>query len=741
MGAVQSLLACCHAPTTGTKPVVRRTDPGRHKPIAEISVSELTRNIRSANELSDPHTLQVKGLDLDVKNNAKAHRTAEYDITDASVYDDREFLVVRRGQAFNVNVTFNKPFDPKNDELRIVFEFGKRPIPNRGTHVEIILSDEDSANEWGAWIESSKDNVTSLQIMTSPKIAVGKWKLSVDVVKRDQTSVTVYRHAHKDPIYILFNPWCKEDSVYLRDDDGTKLAEYILNETGNIYSGSYRKIASKPWVFGQFSGDVLDCALYLLETSRLRDHARGNPVIIARKLSAMINNDDENGVLAGKWSGDFSLGTPPLDWTGSVAILDKYYTTKEPVLYGQCWVFAGVLTTVCRALGIPARCVTNFSSAHDTDGSITIDKHYNADGSPLEEYNEDSVWNFHVWNDVWMARPDLPVGYGGWQAIDATPQETSQGVYCMGPVSVQAIREGRVNLPYDGQFAFAEVNADRLFWVLGEDGSMEKRFVLKNRIGLKLSTNPVSEDSPADKDSEREDEERAAVREANLHSTRAGMYETTAQDVAFDVTTNVDTFMGDDITVEIHLTNKSNHIRTSNGTLVLGSAYYTGVFYKELLNEKLKDIVLGPLEEKKLEFLVKAEDYLGSLVDHCLITISCVCVVKETRQHFVGRDELRLRKPHLTVKAPASAKVGEKFNVEVTFVNPLKLTLTNCELRAEGPGLQKPAIYKQSNVNANAEFKGTFDMTPVKAGKRAIVVYFNSRQISAVTASHSITVE
>lgn len=37
--------------------------------------------------------------------------------------------------------------------------------------------------------------------------------------------------------------------------------------------------------------------------------------------------------------------------------------------------------------------------------------------------------NFHVWNDVWMARPDLPQGYGGWQAIDATPQEASDGQY------------------------------------------------------------------------------------------------------------------------------------------------------------------------------------------------------------------------------------------------------------------------------------------------------------------------
>ena len=35
--------------------------------------------------------------------------------------------------------------------------------------------------------------------------------------------------------------------------------------------------------------------------------------------------------------------------------------------------------------------------------------------------------NFHCWNDCWMARPDLPPGFGGWQAVDATPQERSRG--------------------------------------------------------------------------------------------------------------------------------------------------------------------------------------------------------------------------------------------------------------------------------------------------------------------------
>ena len=124
----------------------------------------------------------------------------------------------------------------------------------------------------------------------------------------------------------------------------------------------------------------------------------------------------------------------------------------RPVEYGQCWVFSAVTVTgrylsasikyiddiglfplffylylVCRALGIPCRSITNFVSAHDTHGNCTIDTYYDEDGEKIARYNSDSVWNFHVWNDVWMARPDLPKGYDGWQVIDATPQESSDG--------------------------------------------------------------------------------------------------------------------------------------------------------------------------------------------------------------------------------------------------------------------------------------------------------------------------
>ena len=58
-----------------------------------------------------------------------------------------------------------------------------------------------------------------------------------------------------------------------------------------------------------------------------------------------MNSSDDNGVLMGNWSNDYSGGTEPTKWQGSMLILQKYWETKMPVKYGQCWVFSGVTTT------------------------------------------------------------------------------------------------------------------------------------------------------------------------------------------------------------------------------------------------------------------------------------------------------------------------------------------------------------------------------------------------------------
>lgn len=86
--------------------------------------------------------------------------------------------------------------------------------------------------------------------------------------------------------------------------------------------------AREEQVWARWAGPRLRCSLH------------------AVSASSQVNSNDDNGVLLGNWSGDYSGGDSPSSWSGSVDILRKWKTSSfKPVRYGQCWVFAGVLTT------------------------------------------------------------------------------------------------------------------------------------------------------------------------------------------------------------------------------------------------------------------------------------------------------------------------------------------------------------------------------------------------------------
>jgi len=82
---------------------------------------------------------------------------------------------------------------------------------------------------------------------------------------------------------------------------------------------------------------------------------------------------------------------------------------------------------------------------------------YDSSGNLVKQSG--SIWNFHSWNDAWMSRPDLQVPYTGlgWQAVDATPQEKSDGVYKMGPTPLSAVKAKIDNIKYDTPFVISEV--------------------------------------------------------------------------------------------------------------------------------------------------------------------------------------------------------------------------------------------------------------------------------------------
>lgn len=68
----------------------------------------------------------------------------------------------------------------------------------------------------------------------------------------------------------------------------TELKEYVQNEFGKIWCGSYDYPKGRPWIFGQFDDIALEIAIELLNKSRIPYHDRASPVAVTRGIAAMV---------------------------------------------------------------------------------------------------------------------------------------------------------------------------------------------------------------------------------------------------------------------------------------------------------------------------------------------------------------------------------------------------------------------------------------------------------------------
>jgi hypothetical protein len=173
-----------------------------------------------------------------------------------------------------------------------------------------------------------------------------------------------------------------------------------------------------------------------------------------------------------------------------------------------------------------------------------------------------------------MARPDLPAGFGGWQVLDATPQEESPqgGGYRAGPAPVRAIKEGN-SVVYDTNFVIAEVNADIKTFTVGSDGAPRLSSVDTSSVGQDISTKAVGSSRREDltltyKHPEGSDWERRAL----YHGYEDLLKET--HDVTFTIPDKTYSF-GQPVTLEVEMSNKARQ-HTVKGTILCEAVDYTG---------------------------------------------------------------------------------------------------------------------------------------------------------------------
>ncbi|XP_055977546.1 protein-glutamine gamma-glutamyltransferase 6 [Sorex fumeus] len=690
-------------------------------------------------ELGDEQVRVIRVVDVDWQRprNGAAHHTLEYPGTE---------LVVRRSQMFSLTLELSRALDSE-ENLIFTVETGPQASETLRTKVVFQTTDLELSDTWLAVTEAQTENTVTVSLASPPDAVIGRYLLSARASSRRKHS-----DRKLGEFVLLFNPWCPEDDVFLSSEEERR--EYVLNDSGIIFRGVERHIRAQGWNYGQFEEDILNICLSILDRSpSFQDDPatdvsrRHDPIYITRVVSAMVNSNNDRGVVQGQWQGKYGGGTSPLHWRGSVDILRKWFKGRfKPVKYGQCWVFAGVMCTVLRCLGIATRVVSNFNSAHDTDRNLSVDKYVDSFGRTLEDLTEDSMWNFHVWNESWFARQDLGPSYNGWQVLDATPQEESEGVFRCGPTSVTAIREGDVHLAHDGPFVFAEVNADYITWLWHGDEGRERVYSDTKKIGRCISTKAVGSDSRVDitglyKYPEGSRKERQVYSKAvrklfgveawgrRTRVRRAGGRGLWRDDLLEPATKPNITgkfklleppVLGHDLSVALCLANLTARAQRVRVNLSGATILYTRRPVAEILHQS-HTVKLGPEEEKKIPITISYSQYKDDLTEDKKILLAAMCLVTKGEKLLVEKD-ITLE-DFITIKVLGPATVGVAVAVQVIVVNPLFEQVKDCMLMVEGSGLlQGQLSIKVPILEPQERASVQFHITPSKSGPRQLQV-------------------
>ncbi|XP_061114387.1 protein-glutamine gamma-glutamyltransferase 5 isoform X2 [Conger conger] len=665
--------------------------------------------------------LSLGHVNLELWENLEAHHTQGL--------ASRE-LVLRRGQPFKLTLLFkHRTFNPHNDSLHFKAVMGDLFIEFPATISKGLCP------EWGAQVQLGGVHPQSVTVLitSSPQAPVGTYSLQLCLLALNwQQNYAVANFT------LLCNPWCQLDAVHIPFEDQRK--EYVKNDFGLLYMGTPHNVISRPWAFSLYERGILEICLDILQVSphhgrdRQKDYLyRADPVYLSRVVCAMINCEDDRGVLRGNWSGNFEGGVRPSEWTGSADILKRWAGSRfKPVQFGQCWVYAAVMCTVMRILGVPTRVVTNFNSAHDTNGNLIIEEFYTEAGEKLNLSN-DSIWNFHVWVECWMTRPDLGTQFGGWQVLDPTPQEKSGGLYCCGPCPVAAIRQRRVDLAFDARFVYAEVNADVLRVVMA-NGRVLDQSLDTEHVGSRIYTKSIGTDKPQDitcaYKSQQGTKQHSKCNQRCKHS--------------LDVSLSIDmAAAGEDITFSVTIANKEGLPRVLREHANAQAKAYNHGFMTTFweLHNRLQIAPRGVLTIRHHIPHSQMELALGA---DALVNLAVVIEDERTWERALVSEELNITSPEISFQvADGDDLVQNKdHTVLVAFTNPFSTPLCSAMLTVEGFGLIEQKV--QSIVyllQPGKTMEETVTITPKEVGTKilqASLVFKNSPAV--IRSFHVVSV-
>uniref|UniRef100_A0A4W6CMY1 protein-glutamine gamma-glutamyltransferase n=1 Tax=Lates calcarifer TaxID=8187 RepID=A0A4W6CMY1_LATCA len=589
-------------------------------------------------------------------------------------------LVVRRGKPFKLSLLFcGRLWNPHTERLVLEVWLGS-------------LSERIPVQFGNKWSDLQHWSSVTVHICSPVLSSVAVYNLLVHIeTKYNRKSYAV------GSFVLLCNPWLKDDPVYMPLD--AQIQEYIKSDYGLVFMGTNLNVRSRPWSYGQYEPGVLEACLRLLQVSpqhlsdKDKDYIRrADPVYLSRVVCAMVNCNDDLGILEGKWQGSYKDGVKPTDWSSSADILHHWVSSNySPVRYGQCWVFASVLCTVMRVLGIPSRVVTVFNAAHDGNANQKIEEFYSSTGEKLN-LSKDSIWNFHVWVECWMRRLDLGAEFDGWQIVDPTPQEKSAGIFCCGPCPVGAVQQRCLGVPYDTPFLYASVDAD-IVQLIVRDGLVVGRRMDTESVGQLIYTKSIGSDSPENLTSTYKSKKiRSCVCEAFQEEIQKDFSSPEGMSPGLEVSLSINGVptVGESISMSVTVTNQSSNPRVLMEYLNAQLKEYNSDPQKSFWKTH-REVHIQPHEVLTLKHTIPPSDYESVMADDDIVNLAVVIKDVRTEERVLDTKDFNISSPQITIEIEGgdSIQMKKEHTVQVSFTNNFTKTLSGAVLTVEGSGLLK----------------------------------------------------